>query len=134
MKQKTLFLILFTVCICLTSCSGGIKSFDDVVDHFGEDEYYITRKTTSQIAEYEAARAEDAQALGKTMTGEVDFLVHIHHKESTDENPNWAYVVQFSDENGAIELEGIINPNWKHKRFGKVLVYGWTPVIDEISE
>lgn len=132
--MRTTFLTLcLLICVSLTAC-GGISSVSDVADHFDPDEYVIQRFTTSEIEEFVDKRLSEAEMMNKTISPDIMFITHVFNKQATDENPDWAYIIQFRTEDNAKEFESFIGNNRENKRFGSILIYGDSPIISEIEE
>lgn len=130
---KRLFIpLVVLICISLTSC-GGISSFTDLTDYFDEDVYVIQRYSSAQVDAFQEKRESEAEMLGKTLTGEIEYVIHVFDGTVvSDSEADWAYIVQYTTEDGAKEFESFCSK--KCKRYGKFLIYGNSVVIDEIPE
>lgn len=131
MKRYIIPMILL-FCIALTSC-GGISNFTDLTDYFDEDVYVIRRFSSDQVDAFQEQRESEAEMMGTTLTGEIEYVIHVFDGTViSDSKADWAYIVQYTTEDGAKEFEGICSR--KCKRYGNFLIYGNSVVIDEIPE
>ncbi len=124
--------MILLFCITLTSC-GGISNFTDLTDYFDEDVYVIRRFSSDQVDAFQKQRESEAEMMGTTLTGEIEYVIHVFDGTvMSDSDADWAYIVQYTTEDGAKEFENICSR--KCKRYGKFLIYGNSVVIDEIPE
>ncbi len=125
MKKNILISLILAICLSLSAC--GINDCDDLADYFDDDIYFIKEMTDEEIDKFISKRAEE----GFKLSGEIDEIIQVNNKNNTDYDPEYAYIIEFEDEDIAIDFEEYMKQasHIKCKRFEDIVIYGTSPII-----
>ena len=130
MKRLFLLSIIISLVLSLTAC--GINDCDDVADYFDEDLYVVRELEEEKIKDYLERQPEEFQ----NYSDSIEEMFNVYKKTNTAAFEDWAYIVEFSDEETAGNCEKYLTESNKSitvKRFGDILVYGNSLVIYNIA-
>lgn len=131
MKKILLALLLmFATLLCSAACSNEPPTKEEILAHFDSDEY------SKQV--YTGAPLEDLLP-NLDVGGEIRSVTHLINKKTAAPNLEWVYLYEFSLESEAALAEAEKSKlaakieNGKCLRFGRLVLYGNSPVLDELN-
>lgn len=140
MKRISLLLIIALLLSTLVACGSGdapsevsvkkVITVDDVVNCYDSNVYYIQAYENELIEEVKSKLV---------LEGDILDVIHIVNNQTAPPDLEWTYVYRFSSETDAAwffenrsEFVKTVN-NGRCVRFGNIVVYGSSSVIDSLK-
>ncbi|MBQ4116566.1 MAG: hypothetical protein IJD37_04240 [Clostridia bacterium] len=131
MKKMTLLLILVLIfAVGCTKNDNTLVTVDTVIEVFDLPSYIIQDYSKEQISDIKNKL---------TLEDDIKKIIHIVNQNTASPDLEWIYVYEFISENDAVSFKenrtqySETIENGKCVRFGKIVVYGNSDLIDTIG-
>lgn len=131
--MKRICILLLTVLLLLVGCSKADKAsvtVESILEVFDSTSYYTQDYSRDVIDEIQNRL---------TLENDINRIIHIVDQNTAPPNLEWVYVYEFVGEKDAVDFEENRTQyvktveNGKCVRYGKIVVYGNSELINSIS-